>query len=75
MTVREHMAIALATRHFKFEGARETDAREQLGMSATRFWQYVNALLDRPDVLAAYPREVYRLQRLRDLRRRRRRAS
>lgn len=70
MHVREHMAIQLAAAHYKFAGARETDMRDQLGMSAPRFWQYVNALLERPDVLAAYPREVHRLLRLRDQRRR-----
>lgn len=66
------MAIRLAATRYKFEGARETDVRDELGLSITRFWAYVNSLLERPDVLAAYPVEVRRLQRLRDLRRRQR---
>lgn len=70
LSVRDHMAIQLATRQYKFLGARETDMREQLGWSATVFWQRVNALIERPEALAAYPMEVRRLRRLRDLRRR-----
>ena len=70
LTVRESMAITLAARRYKHGGAKDSDILDQLGMTPTRFWQYVNALLDRPDVLAAYPSEVKRLQRLRDQRRR-----
>lgn len=75
LTVRDHMAIRLAAARYKFEGARATAVREELRMSAPRFWQYVNALLDDPAALEAYPLDVRRLRRLRDARRRARRAT
>lgn len=68
LTVREHTAIRLAARRYKYEGARETDVLHELGMTATRFWQYVNALIDRPEAVAAYPVDVRRLVRLREQR-------
>jgi hypothetical protein len=74
MTVREHMAIRLAATPYNYEGRREADMRELLGMSAPRFWMVVNGLLDRPDVEAAMPSEVHRLQRLRAQRQRQRQA-
>lgn len=72
LSVRDHMAIRLAASHYKFPGARESDVFEQLGMTATRFWQHVHALLESPEALAAYPLEVRRLRRLRDARQRQR---
>lgn len=70
LTVRDHMSLRLAAASYKFPGARETDVRDQLGMSATIFYRHVNRLLDDPEALAAYPVEVNRLRRLRDARRR-----
>lgn len=72
MTVREHMAIRLASQPFRYPGARESRALDELGWTPATFWLKVNALLDRPDVEAAYPMEVHRLRRLRDGRRRQR---
>lgn len=74
LTVRDHMTLHLASATYRFPGARETDVHEQLGMTPVVFWRHVNRLLDRPDALAAYPRECRRLQRLRDARRRARAA-
>jgi hypothetical protein len=50
-------------------------ALDRLGMSDTRHAQVVGHLIDRPDVEAAYPVLVHRLRRLRDARRRARRAA
>lgn len=72
MTDDEHTAIRLAAATYAHPAVRETHALEQLGMTPTRFWQYVHGLIERPDALAAYPVEVRRLQRLRDARRRQR---
>ena len=72
MTDAEHIAIQLAAATYAHPAVRETHALEQLGMTPTRFWQHVHALIDRPDVLATYPTEVRRLQRLRDARRQQR---
>lgn len=64
------MTLRLAAAHYRYPGARETDAFEQLGMSPTLFHRHVDVLLDDPAALAAYPLEVKRLRRLRDARRR-----
>lgn len=63
------MCIKLAATPYRYPGARDSDVHDQLGMSPTIFWRHVHALIQRPDVLAAYPLEVKRLQRLRDRRR------
>lgn len=68
------LALRLAAATYKYPGARETDAFEQLGMSPTLFHRHVDVLLDDPAALAAYPLEVKRLRRLRDARRRTRSA-
>jgi hypothetical protein len=49
---------------------KERAVREHLGLSATRYYQLLNGLLDRPDALAFDPMLVGRLRRLRDSRRR-----
>ena len=74
MSPRDHMTLRLATARYRYPGARESDARDQLGLSPTLFWRHVNALLDDPEALAAMPAEVHRLRRLRDARRRARAA-
>lgn len=73
-TVREHMALDLAGRQYKFAAVRATHAREHLGMSEPHFWQLVNSLLDRPAAEAEYTSLVRRLRRLRDRRRQQRSA-
>lgn len=69
MTEHERTAIELAAAHYRYPGAREHDAYEQLGLTSTRYWALVGRLLDRPDALAEMPVEVRRLRRLRDQRR------
>ena len=49
---------------------KERAVRERLGLSATRYYQLLNRLLDRPDALAFDPMLVGRLRRLREARRR-----
>ena len=46
--------------------------RERFGLSAARYHQLLNRLIDRPEALAYDPMLVRRLRRLRDSRRRRR---
>lgn len=74
LSVRDLMALRLAAAPYKYPGARETDVREQLGMSAVIFFRHVDRLLDDPEALAAMPVEVNRLRRIRDRRRRARAA-
>jgi hypothetical protein len=51
-------------------GAKETAIRERFGVPPTRYYQVLNALVDRPDALAADPLLIRRLRRLRSARRR-----
>lgn len=74
LSVRDSMSIRLAAATYRYPAKRESDAFEQLGMTAPTFWRHVNTLIDRPEALAAFPQEVNRLRRLRDRRRRARAA-
>lgn len=73
LSVRDHMALRIAATP-GHPDARTTAARFELGMSAPIFARHVNVLLDDPEALAAMPREVNRLRRIRDRRRRARAA-
>lgn len=75
LTVRDHMALRLAGATYRSPGRRDADVREQLGWTPTAFWARVDALLDDPAALAAYPQDVARLRRLRERRARARRAA
>jgi hypothetical protein len=50
---------------WKYAGAKETAIRESFDMSATRYYQVLNALIDRPEALEADPLLVRRLRRMR----------
>jgi hypothetical protein len=59
---------------WKYAGAKEQAMREKFDMSATRYYQALNALIDRPEALEADPMLVKRLRRLRAARQRARSA-
>ncbi len=59
------LGSVLRTRAFK---AQEQAIREKFDMSATRYYQVLNALIDNPAALEADPMLVKRLRRLRDAR-------
>jgi len=59
---------------WKYAGAKEQAVREKFDMSSTRYYQVLNALIDRPEALAADPLLVRRLRRLRASRQRQRSA-
>jgi hypothetical protein len=59
---------------WKYAGAKEQAIRDLFDMSATRYYQVLNALLDRPEALAADPMLVKRLRRMRAARQRQRSA-
>jgi hypothetical protein len=62
-------------RHWwKYAGAKEQAVREKFDMSSTRYYQVLNALIDRPEALAFDPLLVRRLRRLRATRQRARSA-
>ncbi|MFH8789962.1 DUF3263 domain-containing protein [Streptomyces roseoverticillatus] len=64
--------LALERRAFSGPGVKERAVRERLGMTPTRYYQLLNALLDDPRALAHDPVTVNRLRRIRDARRERR---
>jgi len=71
---RDREILEFERQWWKYAGAKETAVREQFDMSATRYYQVLNALIDRPEALAADPLLVRRLRRLRAARQRQRSA-
>ncbi|MGW2399097.1 DUF3263 domain-containing protein [Kitasatospora sp. NPDC001664] len=69
LTDRERAVLALEGRGWRTAGAKERAVREELDLSATRYHQLLNALLDRPEALAADPVLVNRLRRVRERKR------
>ena len=59
---------------WKYAGAKEQAVREKFDMSSTRYYQVLNALIDRPEALKHDPLLVRRLRRLRSTRQRQRSA-
>ena len=59
---------------WKYAGAKEQAVREKFDMSSTRYYQVLNALIDRPEALVHDPLLVRRLRRLRATRQRQRSA-
>jgi hypothetical protein len=53
---------------WRFAGAKETAIKELFDLSAPRYYQLLNDLIDREDALAASPMLVKRLRRLREAR-------
>lgn len=65
LTRREYDILAFERQWWKYAGAKEEAIKELFDMSATRYYQVLNALVDRPEALAADPMLVKRLRRLR----------
>ena len=74
LTRRDREILAFERQWWKYAGAKEQAIRELFDMSATRYYQVLNALIDTPAALAADPMLVKRLRRLRASRQRQRSA-
>ena len=72
---RDAELLAFERQWWKFAGAKEQAIRDKFGMSATRYYQVLNALIDKPEALAQDPLLVKRLRRLRATRQRNRSAK
>ncbi|MFI9721356.1 DUF3263 domain-containing protein [Streptomyces sp. NPDC052396] len=72
LSARDRAVLALERESWPGPGAKERAVRERLGITPTRYYQLLNALLDDPRALAHDPVTVNRLRRLRDARRERR---
>ncbi|MFJ8478430.1 DUF3263 domain-containing protein [Kitasatospora sp. NPDC094011] len=69
LSERDRAVLALEGRQWRTAGAKERAIREELGLSSTRYYQLLNALLDREEALAFAPVLVNRLRRIREARR------
>jgi hypothetical protein len=74
LSERDRHILAFERQWWKYAGAKEQAVRDLFDMSATRYYQVLNALLDRPEALAADPMLVKRLRRMRAQRQRQRSA-
>ncbi len=72
LTRREHEMLAFERQWWRAAGAKETAIRDRFGLAPTRYYQVLNALVDRPAALEADPLLVRRLRRLRAARGQRR---
>jgi hypothetical protein len=71
---RDRQILAFERQWWKYAGAKEQAVRDLFGMSATRYYQVLNSLLDSPAALEADPMLVKRLRRVRASRQRARSA-
>ena len=62
---KEHEMLTFERQWWRRPGAKETAIRDRFGVTPTRYYQVLNALVDRPDALEADPLLVRRLRRLR----------
>ncbi len=74
LSCREREILAFERQWWKYAGAKEQAIRELFGLSATRYYQVLNGLIDRPEALATDPMLIKRLRRLRSGRQRARAA-
>jgi hypothetical protein len=65
---REQQMLALEREWWKYSGAKEQAIRDLFNMSATHYYQVLNALIDTEAALAHDPMLVKRLRRLRSTR-------
>lgn len=72
LTDQEREILAFELKWWKYAGAKHAAVLEHFGLSSTRYYQVLNALIDRPEALGHSPLLVRRLQRLRAARRRQR---
>ena len=74
LSERDCEILAFERQWWKYAGAKEQAVRDKFDMSSTRYYQVLNALIDRPEALAHDPLLVRRLRRLRASRQRQRSA-
>ncbi|GAA2131456.1 hypothetical protein GCM10009825_13040 [Arthrobacter humicola] len=74
LSARDQQMLALERQWWKYAGAKEQAIRELFDLSATHYYQILNALIDTEEALAHDPMLVKRLRRLRTSRQRARTA-
>ncbi len=74
LSERDREVLDFERQWWKYAGAKEQAVRELFEMSATRYYQVLNALIDSPAALAHDPMLIKRLRRMRSSRQRARTA-
>jgi hypothetical protein len=74
LTEQEQQILAFERQWWKHAGAKEQAVLERFGMSATRYYQVLNELIDRPEAVRHDAVLVTRLRRMRQSRQRTRSA-
>ncbi|MFB4298292.1 DUF3263 domain-containing protein [Actinomadura sp. NTSP31] len=74
LSERDRRILSFERKWWKYAGAKEQAIRETFDMSATRYYQLLNILIDRPEALECDPMLVKRLRRMRSQRQRQRAA-
>ena len=70
LSERDQRILEFGRQWWKYAGAKEQAIRDLFDMSATRYYQIVNSLIDTPEALAFDPMLVKRLRRMRAARQR-----
>lgn len=65
LTEQETSILEFEKSWWRYAGAKESAISELFGLTATRYYQVLNALLDNPEALKAEPILVKRLRRMR----------
>ena len=68
LTDDERAPLAFERQWWRYAASKEDAIRVQFDMNATRYYQKLNTLLDKPDAMAEDPALVRRLQRVADSR-------
>ena len=74
LSERDKQILSFERQWWRYAGAKEQAIRDQFAMSGTRYYQVLNALIDRSEALSFDPLLVKRLRRLRASRQRTRAA-
>ena len=74
LSERDRQILAFERQWWRYAGAKEQAIRDLFDMSATRYYQVLNALIDSPEALKHDPMLVKRLRRMRAARQRARAA-
>jgi len=68
LSERDRRVLDFERQWWRHAGAKEQAIRDTFGLSATRYYQVLGAVIDSPAALAYDPMLVKRLQRMRDAR-------
>jgi hypothetical protein len=68
LTEHETQILTFEREWWRYDGSKEQAVRGHLDLSVARYYSLLNALIDRPEAVAADPLLVKRLRRMRDTR-------